>query len=244
METLDTTLPLLNPEEWINSVEHTDQGEPLPTIFPGWIPPFVKGRPTVLGAETEVGKTALALQAFKTVLEGGYTGAYITLEMTPSDLFERFAHQFDGAEECKKWIEYHNAFVSQPYVDAHECEQIIKRGFDFVVLDHLHELPYEGHEDLARKVRRLASLAPATNTALLLLSQVKQPDPFRTGPPTKYDFSQTKAIGEVAAVAFILQMEDKESDYLELHNVKNRFAGKMLPLGLKLNPRTVCFERV
>lgn len=244
MQERDTSLPLLDSNEWLNAVDHTDQGEILLNPFSGWVPPIVRGRPTVLGAQTETGKTALGLQWFKEVIDGGYSGCYITLEMTPADLWERFRHQFENDEEARDWIQTRPAYVSQPYVDAYECEQIIRKGFDFVVLDHIHELPWDGHEDLARKVKRLASLAPAMNTGLLMLSQVKQPDPFREGPPTKYDFSNTKAIGEVAALAFILQVEDEESSYLELHCVKNRFGPKSQPFGCKLDTRTVTFKGV
>lgn len=240
MESTESPLPLLAPDEWIDAVENTDQGEPLPTPFSGWIPAYVKGRMTVVGADTEVGKTAWGLQSFRMVLDGGYTGAYITTEMTPADLFQRFHTQFDSEQECKDWIKEKAAIVSQPGVDAQEIVQILRQGFDFVVLDHIHDVPFDGHEDLGRKVKRIAALAPYTNTSILMLSQIKQPDPISPSPPSKHDFSWTKAIGEAAATAFILHKED---DVIELHNVKNRFAGKSLPLSLRLDPKTVTFVR-
>jgi hypothetical protein len=241
MEVTDESLPLLQPSEWIEAVESTDQGEPLPTPFAPWIPNYTKGRCTVVGADTEVGKTAFGLQSFKEVIDGGYRACYLTTEMTPADLFQRFHPQFESPEECKDWIKEKGAIVSQPGIDAHEIVQILRQGFDFVVLDHIHDVPFEGHEDLARKVKRIASLAPYMNTSILMLSQIKQPDPISPSPPSKHDFSWTKAIGEVAAVAFVLHKEDE--GIVELHNVKNRFGSKSLPLSLRLDPFTVTFKR-
>ncbi len=238
----EASVPLLSATEWINSIENPDQGAPIPTLFQPHIPPLVRGRCTVLGADTGEGKTAFGLQAWRHVLDCGHSAAYITLEMTPPDLFARFHPQFDSEDDCKDWIREREAYVSESYCDAHEVERIIKQGFDFVVLDHIHELPFDGHEDLGRKVRRLASLAPSTNTSLLMLSQMKRPE-FGPQAPTKHDFSWTKAIAEVAAVAMALYKEDDHSNYIELHTVKNRFGPKPPPLGLSLNSRTIEFER-
>lgn len=235
---------VLDSEAWLDAVDNTNQGEVLPTVFGGNVPPFVRGRATILGAETEVGKTALGLQAWHEILDKGYSAAYVTLEMTPADLFERFWQRFGSREDCRDWLQGVDAYVSQPYVDAHEIEEIILRKYDFVVVDHLHEIPFDGHEDLGRKVRRLAALAPATNTALLMLSQMKQRDPvFASGPPTKRDFSWTKAISEVAAVLMALWRPDEDApNDVELVTLKNRFGPKPPPLPLSLNPQTVSLE--
>lgn len=244
------TLPLIPADEWIHQVENTDQGEILPTPF-SWgmnpIPANRKGRMTAIGANTGYGKTAIGLQMFKWTLDGmeDGRGCYITTEMTPADIFERFQYQFDDEDQAKRWIKDKGAMISQPGVDAAEVVQIIREGgFDFVVLDHVHDLPFEGHEDLARKVRRIAAMAPYTNTGLLMLGQTKQPDPLSTRPPSRYDFSYTKAIGEVAALAFILHKEQEEDEEIELHCVKNRFGAQSSPLTLRLNPRTVTFETI
>lgn len=239
----EASVPLLDGSDWLKSIENPEQGMPIPTLFQPLIPPLVRGRCTVLGADTGEGKTAFGLQAFKHVVDCGHSAAYCTLEMTPPDLFARFQPQFPSEELCKEWIAEHPVYVSESYVDAHEVERIIRMGFDFVVLDHIHELPFEGHEDLGRKVRRLASLAPATNTALLMLSQVKRPE-FGPQVPTKHDFSWTKAIAEVASVAMALYKEDDHSNYIELHTVKNRFGPKKPPLGLELDSQTVTFRMV
>lgn len=236
-------LALLDTEEWLKEIEDTTIGEPLPTILSPLIPSFMRGRTTVLGAETEVGKTAFGLQAWKHMVDMGIPSAYVTLEMTPADLFERLKGQFDDAEDAKLWVKENRrtAFVSKPYIDVPDIEKIIKQGFSFVVIDHVHELPFESHEDLSRKVKRLASLAPATNTGILMLSQMKQPD-FLDGLPTKYSYSWTKAIPEVASVLLALYREDAESDEVLLLNLKNRFGKKYDPLRLRLNSRTVAFE--
>lgn len=238
----DDDLALLNAEEWISELEDSTAGEALPTILSPFIPPFMRGRTTVLGAETEVGKTAFGLQAWHYIVDMGVSAAYITLEMTPADLFERLKSQFVSEEACKEWIVRNEAFVSKPYIDVPEIERIIKHGFDFVVVDHVHELPFESHDELARKVKRIASLAPATNTSILMLSQMKQPD-LLSGMPTKYSYSWTKAISEVAAVLLALHREEEDSDEVILLNLKNRFGRKYDPVKLRLDPRTVTFVK-
>lgn len=235
--------PLLTPKEWLKEVEDTSVGEPIPTILSPFIPSFTKGRTTVLGADTGVGKTVFGIQQFVHAVNLGIPSAYVTLEMTPGDLFVRMLPQFDNDEEkLKTWIVDNRAYVSKPYIDAHEIESIIKNGFDFVVVDHIHELPFDGHEELARKVKRLASLAPATNTALLLLSQMKRPD-FFSGKPTKHDYSWSKAIAEVASVAMALYQEEEDSDEVLLMVLKNRFGGKYEDMELKLDPGTLTFVK-
>jgi hypothetical protein len=243
----ESQLPLLDPAEWISAVENTDQGEILPTPFYGGvnsIPAIVKGRTTSVGAITGMGKTAFGLQIFKTVLDGGYTGAYLTTEMTPADIFERFRHSFIDDEECKLWIKERKAIVSHPGITAEEVVHVMKAGFDLVVLDHVHDIPWDGREDLNRKVRRMSVHAPYTNTAFVMLGQTKQPDPVAPNPPSRYDFSETKVISEVSALSFILWAEDPHDDVVELHCVKNRFGPTTPPLSLRINPHTVAFERV
>jgi hypothetical protein len=243
----EATLPLLSPDEWINAVENTDQGEVLPTPFHGGlqsIPPLVKGRTTSVGANTGIGKTAFGLQAFKEVLDAGYSGAYLTTEMTPADIFERFKHSFPSPEEAKAWIQEHDAVISQPGISAEEVVSVMKAGFDLVVLDHVHDIPWDGREDLNRKIKRMSVHAPYTNTCFLMLAQTKQPDPLGAAPPTRYDYSETKVIGEVSALAMILWQEDSHDDVIELHVVKNRFGPIPAPVSIRLNPHTVCFERV
>ena len=250
MESETHTLPLIDGSTWIDQVENTDQGDPVPTPYSniiGGIPSMVKGRMTVVGANTEVGKTVWGTQCFKYAIDiNPITRAcYITTEMTPADVFERLQYQFEDEDAAKRWIRDHDVVISEPGVNANEVVEIIKHGgFDLVVVDHLHDLPFEGHEDLGRKVRRIAAMAPFTNTCILALAQTKQPDPLAKAPPTKYDFSYSKAIAEVASQAFILWKEDDHDETVEMWCVKNRFGPKSQPLSLRLNPRTVAFELV
>jgi replicative DNA helicase len=236
-------LPLLGPSQWLEAIEENGEAVPLPGPFPGLLEPPTRGRAAFLGGPTGGGKTALALQTFRTVLDGGYSGAFITLEMTPADLFMRFSRQFDSKEHCRQWIQNTNAFVSESYVDAHEVEQIIKQGFDFVVVDHVHELDYEDRRELERKITRIARLAPSTDTALLILCQLRRPDPAFPRPPSKHDFRETGRIEQLASVLLALYQEDEHSDEHELYCLKSRFGPRHAPLALKLNRNTVVFEK-
>jgi hypothetical protein len=237
-------LPLLSPEEWLKRIEDPSLGEILPNVLDGFIPPWVRGRAYSFGALTGDGKTVFGLQQWRFWLDMGVDAKYITAEMAPPDLFDRLKDQFDSEEEAKEWIIDKKAVISQSYVDWNEIEKIIRMEPAAVVIDHIHELPFEGAEDLGRKVTRLAKLAPATNTCILMLAQVKQPDPLGSGTPTRYDFSWSKRIPEVSSAAMILHKEDPDSEYIDLHIVKNRFGGRYDPVSLYLDPKTVTFQRI
>ncbi len=244
MVTEETEAPLLDGERWLEVIENTEMGEEI--LAPLGLLPYMKGTVTVLGAWTWVGKTVLGLQAFRWVTEAGYRAIYLPLEMSPALLFKRFWPQFGSEENCKEWIEETNAHVSHSYLDSTEVEKIIRSEFDFIVIDHIHELPYDGHEDLARKVRRIASLAPETNTAILMLSQMKQPDPMAVTPepPTIYDFAGTKAIPEVSSVAQALWQPDPDHpEQVELVTLKNRYGAQQSPMQLRLDRESITFRQ-
>jgi hypothetical protein len=239
----DLRLPMLTPEEWIAQAEEDDGGEELLRPF-GHMPPIVKGRVTLLGGATETGKTLLGLQIFREILDLGYKGFYGTLEMTPADIFRRFAPQFENDEEFKQWIVEKGARVSESYVNVSEIESIVRgEDFDFVVVDHAHEFPYENRLDLASKVMRIYRLAPGTNTAILLMAQMRRPDPMFPKPPSKHDYLEWGGFEQMASVALALYREDEHSDDTELYCLKNRFGPKPEPLSLSLNHRSVTFER-
>ena len=232
--------PLLGPQEWLKVIDTAEEGEQI--TAPLGLTPFIKGAVTALGAETSVGKTAMGLQCFRWVIDNGHTGAYCTLEMSPALLFRRFWPQFGSEEECRDWISTTGAHVSHSYLDYQEVEAIIRSDFDFVVIDHIHEIPFDGHEELSRKVKRIASLAPETNTAILMLSQMKQPDPFEQRPPSLYDYSWTKAIPEVSSVCQAIWRPDDDPNLVEVLTLKNRFGPLNSPLSLELDKKTITFQ--
>jgi len=238
-------IPLLEPEAWIEQVESTDNGEPLPNLFDGFMPSLTKGRAMLLGGPPGGGKTALALQLWRHCLEYDKKAAFVTLEMTPADLFERFARQFGSEEECKQWIREHNAVVTESYISAPEIEQIIRsKEYDLVVIDHLHELQYEDRMHLEREVKKLLSMAPANNVALLALAQLRRPDPQFPKEPSMHDFKESGVFEQKGAVLLSIYREDEHSDYAQIWTVKNRFGAKHEPLDVKLNKSRVVFEMV
>lgn len=234
---------LLGPEDIIKASENPEAGEPLPNLFPGLLPDLTKGRAMLLGGPPGGGKTALALQLYRHVLEAGKTGVFITLEMTPSDLIERFIRQFDSKEECHKWIRDHNMQLTESYIAAPEIERIMQSGVDLVVIDHLHELPYTERLHLEAEVKRLLGMAPAHNVALLALAQLRRPDPQFPKPPSMHDFKESGVFEQKGAVLLAIYREDEHSDYAQIWTVKNRFGPKPEPLDVKLNKTRVIFER-
>lgn len=239
----DHKLPILTPDEWIAQAEDDDGGEELIRPF-SHMPPIVRGRVTLLGGATETGKTLLGLQLFREILDLGYTGFYGTLEMTPADIFRRFSPQFESDEECKEWIREKQARVSESYVNVSELESIARtRDFDFLVVDHAHEFAYKDRLELAAQVMRIYRLAPATDTAILMMAQMRRPDPQFPRPPSKHDYLEWGGFEQMASVAMALYREDEHSTDTELFCLKNRFGPKPEPLSLELNHRTVTFER-
>lgn len=230
---------LLNAEKWLAVVDNSELGEEIPA--PLGMSPFMKGAVTTLGAATRVGKTALGLQCFRLVAEA-YNSAYCTLEMSPALLFKRFWPQFGSEEECREWVQTYDPYISRSYLEYHELEEVIRRGFDFVVIDHIHELPMESHEDLGRKVKRIQGLAAETNTAILMLSQMKQPSEFDTGPPTIYDYSWTKAIPEVSSVCYAIWRPEENTPDVELVHLKNRFGPEYASKTLVFDKELVIFR--
>jgi hypothetical protein len=240
VEATEPTTPILTGPQWLDVVDNTEEGEEIPA--PLGLLPFIRGTVTTFGAETRVGKTVFGLQAWRWVVDQGYGAAYCTLEMSPSLLFKRFVKQFESEHECRDWIRNSPADISHSYLDYKEVEQIIRSGYDFVVLDHIHELPFDGQEDLSRQVKRIASLAPETDTAILMLSQMKQSDPdFDYGPPSIYDYSWTKAIPEVSSVCYAAWRPRPEKTEIELLNLKNRFGFEQEKKVLSLDNNTVTF---
>src|SRR6266496_2135229 len=233
-----TEIPLLTPDEWIKQVEDTDNGEAIPNLFDGFLPPLTRGRATLLGGPPGSGKTALALQMYRHALEMGKTGVFVTLEMTPSDLFERFARQFESPEECKSWIKDYQASVTESYIVAPEIELIMKSGVDLVIIDHLHELPYADRLQLESEVKRLLSMAPAHNVALLALAQLRRPDPQFPKEPSMHDFRESGVFEQKGAVLLSIYREDEHSDYASIYTVKNRFGPKFPPMDVRLDKTT------
>lgn len=241
METKDQDHYLLNADKWLDVIDNEEEGEPISA--PMGTVTFRKGSLNVMGAFPGTGKTVWGLQCATHVANNDYSVAYCTTEMTPKALFDRFWPQFGSPELARDWIIEHNFHVSRAYIDATEIEDICYKGFDFVVVDHVQELPFDDHWDLAKKIKRIAALAPETNTAILLLSQLKQPSEFAVGPPGLYSYSDTKVISEVVGVAQVLWRPD--DDYprdVELVTNKNRFGEVPAPLNLTLNKEKVIFE--
>jgi replicative DNA helicase len=240
----EAPIPILGPEQLEAEWTSTDSGEPLPNLFDGFLPALTKGRAMLLGGPPGGGKTALALQMYRHILEMGKTGVFVTLEMTPKDLLERFRRQFGSDEEMLTWIKENNAQITESYISAPEIEQIMKQGYDLVVLDHLHELQYEDRMGLEREVKRLLSMAPAHNVALLALAQLRRPDPQFPKEPSMHDFKESGVFEQKGAVLLSIYREDEHSDYASVWTVKNRFGSKHPPLDVKLDKTKVVFERV
>jgi hypothetical protein len=172
----------------------------------------------------------------------GERTALVTLEMSPNQVFKRFYPQFGSPEACRDWITEHDATITHSYLDYQEVERVVRDGYDFVIVDHVHELPFEGHEDLSRKVHRLASLAPETSTTILMLAQLKVPNPdFEDPKPHRYSYAWSKAIPEVSSVCQAIWKPNPDMPDYELLTLKNRFGPENGPVKMKLDRETITF---
>jgi len=238
---------LLAGQDWVENVESSESGRALllPAELTGFVPPLTTGRATLLGGPPEIGKTALALQVFKTLVEAGEPGVFVTLEMTPADLFERFARQFASEEECKEWIRDYEAKVTHSYINPGQIEKIISSGeYSFAILDHLHELNYADRFQLENEVKRILSMAPEHDVALLALAQLRRPGEFQTA-PTLHDWKDSGVFEQKAAVTLQLWKDPSEIEYdtVTLYNLKNRMGKKYPPVELYLDEDSVVFRR-
>jgi replicative DNA helicase len=234
---------LLDADQWIERLETSgvEVALPSPPALAG-MPPLVLGRATFLGGPPGGGKTTLALQYWRTSLEAGHPSAFITLEMTPTDLFRRFALQFDSEEECKDWLRTYEAKVGDVSLGSDEVEKVILDGeFDLVIVDHVHEFDFTDRRELERIITRIAKLAPRTNTALLILAQLKRPA-FDQDAPSKSDFRETGRIEQVASVLLQLWQDDELEDETSLWCTKSRFTARPKPIDLHLCKETVTFS--
>jgi replicative DNA helicase len=163
--------------------------------------------------------------------------------MSPSDLFERYSKQFSSDEECAEWINEFDAEVTQMYIAPREIEAVLQRGYEFVIIDHLHELPYDDRFQLEREVKRLLSMAPAHNVALLALAQLRRPDPQFPREPSMHDWRESGVFEQKASVCLQFYREDESSEEAQIWNTKNRFGQKYPPLDVYLDPQSVTFRR-
>lgn len=241
----DVRLPLLSPSEWLRHVDTDDTGIILPNPFDGFLPPVVTGRFTLIGAPTEGGKTILCMQHFVHCLDRGVSGAFLTTEMNPKDLFERMTYQFAGSEEAREWVLEHEAHISENFISITEIETVMKsRQFDLIVLDHLHDLPYSERIQLEAMVDRLSSLAVSKGFALLAAGQLRRPDPQFYRPPSKHDFKDSGKFEQEAALIFAIEQEDPTINEYNLWTLKNRYGPKPDPLPVRLDPSTLTFRRI
>ena len=235
--------PIIGPAEWFERYSKDESGEPIYHPFGGLIPSIVKGRATLLGGATASGKTALGLQWYREILDNERRGLYVTLEMTPEDLLRRFSSQFNSDDEMKEWLVEREAEVMIA-VSVGEIEKAAHfKDYDLIVVDHAHELEYRDRLELGEKVKRIYRIAPSTNTAILLMAQMRRPDPAYPRPPSKHDFLEWGGFEQMASVALALYQPDEHSLDTEIYTLKNRFGPKPEELAVQLNPKTDCFER-
>ena len=233
--------------EWWEDRETSDAGRKLanPPELDGSIPALTVGRATLLGGPPNIGKTALALQWWRTLLEEGETGPFITLEMTPSDLLERFEKQFETPADCKEWLEKYKPKVTRSYIIPEQIERIItSEQYSFAIIDHLHELPYRDRFQLEAEVKKILNMATEHDIALLALAQLKRPEQFQTE-PRLHDWRESGVFEQKASVTLQLWKDpsDLHAEDVTLYNLKHRFEKKWEPVELCLDETAVIFRR-
>lgn len=246
---------------WAQKTESPPEEEPgVPA--PLGLPRFRPGRLYVLGGYASDGKSVLAAQCARTVAESGRRVGIVTLEMSEEDLTERmitsFGVPYRQVQTGRVEAEYRSAAVAAisglTALDIHLIDdesadatdiwryQMLGR-YDFLVIDHLHQIDWDERRVLERQVRTIWQVARRSHIPILLLSQLSRQRDFSR--PTLSSFRESGVIEQLAAVAMAIWLErDEKGNVLndaELILLKNRY-GRRLTHHLRLVPAEVRFE--
>ena len=181
---------------------------------------------TVLGADTSVGKTTLAVQILHTVITAGHAAAYVTQEEPPHQVGLRLeavdawaidpdAHRkgrldpeaMNRIEESRQRLAALDWWCYGRCRTIDQIERQMRGGrrhrpVALWVIDHLHRTRCPGaesrHLELSAIVNRLKDLALELDTSILLLSQLSRAKDRPDRRPRIDDLRESGAIEESA----------------------------------------------
>lgn len=227
-----------------------------------------QGRFVVIGAESSVGKTALALQLARTVAASGKRVGFFSLETDHDDAIDRMtANAADIALPAIKHKRLNREAIgrivaefrdrgdlSLDLIEAAGCsvEEIraitLMRRYEVVFIDYVQLISTAG-DGASEQVRRISmdlhTMATQLGVTTIGLSQVTPPEKDKKGnrrPLRKEDLRESKQLGNDAEAVLLLDLTDL-NDYssprvLIVDKNKDGAPGRML---LRFEPRYMRF---
>lgn len=200
----------------------------------------------VVSGYTADGKTILAAQFAATAASDFAKVGVFTIEMSWQDLTNRIVASFGvPLSECEsgRISPEHRASYRKGVAElAHwkidliddEALNISKiiaaqtlAQYDFIVIDHLHQMDFVDRRELERNVTAIANLARRFHIPILLLAQIHRGQNDSFPRPTLSSLRETGVIENVAAmVAFVWRHRDENklpTDEAEFIVAKNRY---------------------
>jgi replicative DNA helicase len=226
-----------------------------------------RGQLIVVSGYTNEGKSNFGGQLLDVNRKHGSVCLYDN-EMSPEEQASRRANRITGipddkiangeldAEQRKKLMRYmNNEDLHWPIEDIagwtvdEVALHIRMKRWDFVVIDILHNFPFDDERQIAAAVARLKQAARLANCVIVLMAHVNRggtkPDGFRRR-PVRSDLKWSGEIENLAdAVVFVYRLQDQETfepiDAGAIYFDKCR-GGKLGGVSVRFNPAYLSFE--
>lgn len=214
---------------------------------------LIKGDYWVVGAGTNVGKTAFALNVFCYLLENlNAKICMISTEMTRKQLLSRMLAYFthipankiiknnlqsdidqENVQKAMKLLESKTFFISEKTFEISAIENKVrglnlKHDIDIVFIDYLQHCRSKQYKDrysvLTDVTARLQELAKVSETCIVALSQLSN-DAVKN-PKGSLEFKGSGDIAGDCDVGIVLEVSDVKPEVLNVRIKKNRHGGK------------------
>lgn len=207
------------------------EGWGIPTPF-SFLQPLQGGRLYVLGSYPGDGKTTLATQFAATGAQVGRKVGILSLEMSYSDLTNRWLQQRTGISQGK----FRTGRVDPSRIDTAKEEMKLMSGwdvtlvddeamtpqavrkyqrlgkFDLLIIDHLHRMRWKDRHDLEDNIRAITNVAREFEVPVLLLCQLARAgDSAKPFPvPSLRQLRETAMLeAEASSVWFVYRERDE-----------------------------------
>lgn len=211
---------------------------------------FIPGHIWVCGAYYGQGKTYLAINFMNSLLEQGKRVMFISLEMPPEEIIQRFValraglnlmETISDVDEYKRTKrEIAEKFIMEKIQsgdllldsDSRDINSTLsnifredmKRHVDVVAIDYIQLLanPGKQYESISEAVQRLQGLAKKIKTTVIMLSQVSNASQKEGDGRVVDGFKGAGDIGQVANVAIRIERDrdDKTGEYSDYFGIR------------------------
>lgn len=213
-------------------------GVPVPFTF---LKPMQGGRLYVLGGYQKDGKTILATQFASVAAEAGKKVGILSLEMSYSDLTNRWLQQRTGIHQdlfrtgrvaydmldsarssMREMTDWDVKLVDDEAITPQAVRKYQRMGkFDLLIIDHLHRMRWKDRHDLEDSIKSITNVAREFDVPILLLCQLSRggdnTKPFPI--PTSRQIRET-AMLEMDASAIWLIYRERDQQHIKTNDAK------------------------